>query len=500
MSSAFPFRRALPPACVFLLFAVPVAHAQPAPETVVVTGSREALARERLAGDLVVIDAARLRDSSADSVEDLLRREAGLQVSRSGPPGANAGLFVRGAPSGHTLVLVDGVRIGAATVGLPDLEALGLAGIDRIEVLRGPGSSLYGADAVGGVVQIFTRRGGGPLRASAQVAAGGYGTREGSLSLQGSAGPVELAAGVSGERQRGVSALRPGDTFGNYNPDDDGFSRRSAQLRVGGVPAPGHRLDLQIMDARLNSRYDASEYLPPTFAPDASGDFRNHGTLQLGALRHEARWAETWSTQAQLSAQRSDLDSGARAVDHFRTERRAADLQATWRPAAGQSLTLAFSHLQEQARSSSYAADVERTTDALALAWAGRHGPWSTQAEWRHDDNSVYGRVDTGRIGAALALGGGLRLRALAGSTFHAPSFNDLYYPGYGVPTIGPERGRSAEIGADWRGTSADAALTLYRNRVRDLIGYEPDRSFCPGGFAYDFGCARNTGRARLQG
>lgn len=497
---ACPVRPSILSACLAALLAAPPAWSQTPAESVVITGAREALARERLAGDVVVIDGEQLRSSAADSVEDLLRREAGLQLSRSGPPGANAGLFIRGASSGQTLVLVDGVRIGAATTGLPELEALSLATIERIEVLRGPASSLYGADAVGGVVQIFTRRGQGPLQASAQAAAGGYGAREAALALQGRTGAFDFAAGFASERNQGVSALRPGDRFGNYNPDDDGFSRRSGQLQLGVSPAAGHRLSLLASQVLLKSRFDASEFLPPTYAQDASGDFRNRNEVQLASLRHEARWSDAWSTQVQLSGQRSELETGAQVLDRYRTTRRAADLQLTWRPMTGQSLTLGLGRLTERAESTAYAAEIERDTDALALAWAGSLGPVSAQAEWRHDDNSVYGRVDTGRVGAALALGGGIRLRALAGSTFRAPSFNDLVYPGYGVPTIGPERGRSSEIGIDWRGAAAAAALTVFRNRVRDLIGYEPDRSYCPAGFEYDFGCARNIGRARLQG
>lgn len=498
-------RRALLPAavsCLTCLSPWSPASAQPGADasTIVVTGAREALARDRLAGDVIVIDGERLRGSAADSLEDLLRREAGLQLSRSGPPGANAGLFIRGAGSGNTLVLIDGVRIGAATAGLPELEALSLGQIERIEVLRGPGSSLYGADAVGGVVQIFTRRGGGPLRLAGHVAAGGYGTREASAAASGGVGPIELSAGLAGERQTGVSALRPGDLFGNHNPDDDGYSRRSVQAQISWRPVDGQRLSLQVLDAVLKSRYDGSEYLPPTYAQDASGDFRSRTELRSVALRHEARWSDAWRTQLLVSDQHSNLASGASATDRFRTDRRGIDAQLSWQPLAAQTLTLALSHLVEEARSTSYAGDVERDNDALALAYAGRFGRLSLQAEWRHDDNSVYGSVDTGRVGAAWALGGGLRLRGLVGTTFRAPSFNDLVYPGYGVPTVGPERGRSAELGLEWRGERADAALTVYRNRVRDLIGYEPDRSVCPPGPAYDYGCARNIGRARLQG
>jgi len=487
-------------AALLALFLAVLALPAAAQTTVVVTGSREALPAERLVGDVLVISAEALRASAADSVEDLLRREAGVQLSRSGGPGANAGLFIRGANTASTLVLIDGVRIGAATSGLPELEALSLASIDRIEVLRGPGSSLYGADAVGGVVQIFTRRGDGAPTASARLAAGGYGAREAALAGSGGFGRVDLAASLSGERNTGVSALRPNDLFGNYNPDRDGYSRRSAQLQAGFSPAAGQRVGLQLLDSLLKSQYDASEFLPPSFAQNNRPDFRNRTELRSATLRHDARWNEAWSTQLRASSQHSDLVAGANAPDHFRTERRELEAQASWRPGSAHSVTLALAHLEEKAQSSSYAADARRDNDALVVAYAGGLGPLQLQAEARHDHNSVYGNVDTGRLGAAWGLGQGWRLRALAASTFRAPSFNDLYFPGYGVTTIQPEHGRSVELGLQWSAGVNAAALTVYRNRVRGLIGYESDRRFCPPGFDYDFGCARNVGRARLQG
>ncbi len=149
-------------------------------QTVVVTGSREPLPLQRLAADVTVIEGDALRDTRADSLADLLRREAGLQLSRSGGPGQSSGLFIRGAASQQTLVMVDGVRIGSATLGSTAIESLGLAGVERIEVLRGPGSSLFGADAVGGVVNVVTASGDGGGALDARVAAGGFGAREAS--------------------------------------------------------------------------------------------------------------------------------------------------------------------------------------------------------------------------------------------------------------------------------------------------------------------------------
>ncbi len=131
---------------------------------VVITATREPEAIGRSTADIVVIDTDTIRRTSADSVEDLIRRVAGIQVVRNGGPGQSSGFFIRGASTNSTVVLVDGVRVGSATLGQAEFEAFSLAQIERIEVLRGPASSLYGADAVGGVVQIFTRRGEGAPR------------------------------------------------------------------------------------------------------------------------------------------------------------------------------------------------------------------------------------------------------------------------------------------------------------------------------------------------
>ncbi len=476
------------------------AHAQPSPLAVTVTASRAPLAADRLAADLLVIDGERIRASSADSLEDLLRREAGVQLTRSGGPGQNAGVSIRGSAAVNTVVLVDGVRVGSATLGLAQLEGLSLAQVERIEVLRGPGSSLHGADAVGGVVQIFTRRGSGAPDASLRLALGGYGTEEASASAGGQFGRVDLAATLAYEGQDGVSSLRPGDAFGNHNPDDDGFARRSAQAQAGWQITAGQRLALRWQRVELDAQYDSSEFLPPDYVQDNTPDFRNRFDTELVALEHRMRWSPQWATQLLLSDNDEDLTSGGTQTDRFRTQRRQAQAQATWTPAAGQQLVLALERIVEQASSTSYTGDTRRDNNALLLAYSGATGPWSVQLDLRHDDNSAYGGVDTGRAGAGYALTSAWRLRALAGSTFRAPSFNDLVYPGYGVPTLSPERGRSVELGVDGRWSGGEAVATLYRNEVRNLIGYESDPAQCPPDPAYVFGCAGNTGEARLQG
>jgi vitamin B12 transporter len=476
-------------------FATP-SSAQGRLDPIVVTATREPQALASVSADLVVIDAERIRQSTADSIEDLLRREAGVQVVRNGGPGQNASVLIRGASAGSTVVLIDGVRVGSATVGQVEFESISLAQIERIEVLRGPGSSLYGADAVGGVVQIFTKRGDGAPRFTASGAIGEERSRQGSFAVSGASGRIDYAAALGRESSRGVSALKPGDQFGSFNPDRDGFTRDTAQLQLGVTPVAGHRIGLNVVESRLNAQYDASDY---SVADPASPDFRNKLRSSVAALDYRGVLNPAWTTSAQLSRNEDDLKSGGSTVDRFRTRREQFTGQAAWTPRTGQQFVVAYERRDEHAETAVY--DQKRINDALVLGYSGQFGRQSLQADLRRDQNSVYAGETTGRLGWGMQIATGWRVRALAGTTFRAPSFNELFYPDFGVASITPERGRSIEFGLDWRAGDSVAAVTVYQNRVRDLIAYQPDQAACSSDPAlYPYGCAANIGRARLQG
>ncbi|MEP6739431.1 MAG: TonB-dependent receptor [Caldimonas sp.] len=483
--------------------------AQGSLDPVVVTGSREPEVLARSTSDIVVIDSKTIRNSSADSVEDLIRREAGMQLIRNGGPGQNSGFFIRGASTNSTVVLVDGVRIGSASLGQAEFEALSLAQIERIEVLRGPASSLYGADAVGGVVQIFTRRGEGPPRLNGSAALGGYGSRQGDLGVSGSAGQFDYAGSIGRESSNGVSVLRPGDQFGSFNPDRDGYTRSFGNVRLGYTPAAGHRVGVTLLETRLNSQFDSAEF-DADFNSDPSPDFRNHLTTRLVSADYRGTLASFWTTTLQLSRSVDDLRSGGTTLDRFITRREQATWQNALRIDSDQQLVLAYEHLSDQASAAALASEPKRRNDAGVLGYSGRVGAHSVQADARLDHNSAYGSHATARLGYAFEAGAGVKLRALAGSSFRAPTFNDLYFNDpvfgpFGVATVRPEHGRSLELGAAWQSGDSRASVTLYRNRVHDLIAAESNvdadgnsLGLCPPG--YPFGCARNIGRARLQG
>ncbi|MDH4392213.1 MAG: TonB-dependent receptor [Aquabacterium sp.] len=462
--------------------------------------ARIPLSAAATAADVVVIDGARLRASLATSLADLLRSEAGLQLSRNGGPGQSTALFVRGVGASGTLVLIDGVRVGSATLGSAEPSALGLAEIERIEVLRGPASSLYGADAVGGVVLITTLRGRGPAQWNAQAAVGGYGSSEASVAVSGAGGALDYALSASREASDGLTAVRAGDAFGNYNPDKDGYTRRTLQARLGWTPLHGHRLGLLLREGQHDARYDSAEYLPPDYSADASPDFKSRLTTRVLGADYQGRWSPQWALTAKLARGVDDSRSGGNVVDRIETVRQQAGLQVEWTPLAGQQLVLAWDRLLELARADFFAAPPQRSNTGWALAYAGEFALLAVQADLRRDSNSVYGSQTTGRLGLSAAVAAGWRLRALVGETFRAPSFNDLYYPGYGVAGIQPERGRSAEVGLAWQDGVHKVSATAWRNHVADMIAYESDANLCPNAVDYSNGCARNVGRARLSG
>lgn len=462
-----------------------------------VVGTRAPTALDRTVADVVIIDRDRIRATSADSLEDLLRREGGIQLSRNGGPGQSSSVMIRGSAASNTLVLIDGVRIGSATLGQTDLAAISLAQVERIEIMRGPGSSLYGADAIGGVVNIVTRRGDGAPYLHGNLAGGNHASGEAYAALSGSGEGFDYALGLSGETGDGVSAVLPGDLFGIYNPDDDGFARYGVSLAGGYSWQKGQRIGLSYSASKLRSMFDSAEYPPPNFLPDASPDFRNRLTTQLTTLDYQGTLSAAWAALLRASYQTDQLQSGANVVSRYDTTRRQFTAQTSWTPSTQHQWVAAVDLLTESIHSSDYRAP-ERDNTGLTVGYTGRFGAQKLQADLRWDHNSVYDNQTTGKLGWGMDVAEGWSLRALAGTAFRAPTFNDLYFPNFGVATLQPERSRSIEAGVNYQAEQTSVSGTAYYNKVSDLIGYQSDPNQCPPG--YDFGCAGNTSRALLQG
>lgn len=455
-----------------------------------VTSTRTPQPARDVLTDSVVITAEQIAASGQNSLVDLLQQQRGVEISRNGGPGTSASVFLRGASNAQNVVLVDGVRVGSSTFGGATWSALPLAEIDRIEIVYGPLSTMYGADAIGGVVQIFTRKGEGKPSFNAGAGLGSYGTRSLEAGLGGSTGgerALRYAFNVARERSDGFSATKPGNF--SFDPDKDGYTRESASGQLAMDLASGHELGLRFLHSRLDADFDYS------VAPVHDRVVSRAGAYSLYSRN---RLLQNWTSLLQFS----------RGVDKAKTNYEFGTDTANTRQDAltwQNDITLGTDLAQflverriEHVDSSDFGVSGSRATNAVAASYQMRRGAHLASASLRNDDSSQYGSKTTGSLGYGYRITDALRVNASAGTSFRAPTYNELYYPGYGVPGNRPERGRNIEAGVYYEKGSDRLSAVFYRNRVTDLIGYSGECPVSPEN--YPFGCAYNINRALLTG
>jgi vitamin B12 transporter len=473
--------------CAILV--APNAAAQaPAPEKlapVAVTASRQAQPIADVLADVTVIGADEIARSGVQSLAELLQRQPGVEIVQNGGPGAVAGVFLRGANRGQTLVLIDGIRIASSSAGATSLEAIPLDQIERIEILRGPASSLYGADAIGGVVQVFTKRGGGALAANASAGYGSYRTWDAKAGVSGSAGPLQYSAQVGGKGSRGFTAIaNPASFF--YNPDPDGYSNQSVSASLGYEFTPDQVLSGQYLRSRLNNQFDGG--------PD--NDDRTITVVEAWQVTSRNRLASFWMSQLTVGEGVDDSRTQtAFGPSTFDTTQRQLAWQNEFALPLG-ALTAGYERREERLATDAAFATTSRDTDSLFGIYRLRHEAHALQANLRRDDSSQYGGRTTGAIAYGYRYSPAWRLAAGYSTGFKPPSFNDLYYPGFANPDLEPETSRNVEGGVYWNGAVAGAGVEAraiaYRNRVSQLIVFQCDA---------EFNCAPyNVSRATLSG
>ncbi|MCS0616998.1 TonB-dependent receptor [Massilia kyonggiensis] len=485
---SFPVSRLA--AALSLAFAAAAsAHADPIPDTVIVTANRTPQRAEDVIPDTVVISSEDIARAGAGSVADVLRRQRGIEISRNGGAGTNTTVFLRGANSNQVVVLVDGVRIGSATTGAASWNAIPLSSIDHIEIVYGPLSSLYGADAIGGVVQIFTKKSEGAPMFSASAGGGTYGTNQYDASVHGSTGgehSVTYALSGAREESDGFSSTRPGSS--SYNPDDDGYTRNSVNGRIALRLAEGHEIGAQFMQSRLNAQYDSGK---------SAFDSHNIQEVDSYAVFLNDRFLPNWRSSVQVARSEDKLGSftstAASGISQLNTRQDELTWQNTF-DMGGDTLQVLAGHRKEKVLSSSVK-DVNRTriTNSVAASYDLRRGSHLLDVSARND-HSAYGSKTTGAVGYGYEFTQDLRATASYGTSFRAPTFNELFYPGYGLMSNQPERGRNAEAGVQYRVAGVDLQANYYRNRLTDMIvSVTP----CP---SRTGSCAYNVDHALLEG
>jgi vitamin B12 transporter len=473
---------------IVLLWVAPVARGEITPEgaattldPIVVTAARGPQRLADLTADVTVIGREEIARAGAQSLAELLQRQPGIQISMNGGAGATSAVFLRGVNGNQTLVLIDGLRVGSATAGATALEAIPLDLIDHIEILRGPASSLYGADAIGGVIQVFTRRGGGAPAFNGSASYGTYGTSQATAGVGGAQGAWRYAIQGGYQGSRGFNAINnPADT--SYNPDRDGYDRGNASANLSYRFNADHEVSAQYYYSRLSNRFDAT----------ANFDDKTTTTVESFALASTDRLATFWISRLSIGQGSDDsVSQSGFGNSGFRTRQN----QLTWQNDLALpfgTLSLAYVGLDERISTDPAFPVTSRRTNSAVGVYQLRVDPHTLQLNVRYDDNSQYGGRTTGALGYAYAIGAGWRALVNIGSAFKAPTFNDLYYPGFANPNLSPETAQNADVALEYASETLVARATAYRNQVKNLIVFGCDA---------DFNCApNNVAKATLTG
>lgn len=441
---------------------------------VVVTATRTEKPITEVLADITVIDRETLDRAGQTSLREVLAQQPGVQISSSGSFRSSTNVFLRGASATQTILLVDGVRVGSATSGGFSLETIPLESIERIEILRGAASALYGPDAVGGVIQIITRQGGVPRR-SVSVGVGTDGQRLGAAHFSGKQGIFGYSLGFSHERGAGIDATTPA-AFGP-NPDEDRFETSSLNFSLVADVHINHQLKFQSFYSESRYGFDGSPSPNPlglnSFDSEA---FANPGINQ-SSLQWVAKLTPRWKSTV-LVAQADDIsvneyrraaDGAEAGTARFNTKRD----QYSWQndiSFGSDVLTVLAEQRREEVDSTTNYPVKARTIDGFMASYALNRDQWDALGVLRSDDNSQFGRFNNYALSAGYKLNSQWRVVGSAGSSFQAPTFNQLYFPGFGNPELQPQRSRSKEVGLKYAAPAIAASAVVYENKVQGFI------------------------------
>jgi vitamin B12 transporter len=418
-------------------------------EPVVVTATKVETPQSELGATVSIITEDDVRTYHYNGIEDALRNVPGVEIQRSGSLGKTTSLKIRGAGSQQVTVLVDGMRVSSPTLGSTELSDLSLDGIDRIEIVRGPQSTLYGADAIGGVVNIITKKGQGPPQGSVWLQGGSYNTFKEQANVQGSYGGFNF--NLSGSRY---------DTRGQRNNDDSDLT--SFNGRIGyDFPWKGE-LSLTGRYSKLNLDLPVFSTPPTVFDPNAQSQSETY----FYSLTYKQPVTAWWDASVRYSQwwnnagfQNLPPPGSFSTISQVDTRRQETEVISSFRIGSWNTLTAGYENRAEQGRNRGAFSQALETQSGFVEDQVRLFDRVFLTGGLRYDANDVFGSELTPRVSAAVVIKEtGTTLRAGWGKGFRAPTINDLFFPGFGNVDLQPEHSESYEVGFDEK---------LWTNRLR---------------------------------
>lgn len=449
----------------FCCIAPATLHAQNALqlENIVVTPSRSAQAQSDVLGDVTVIGREELSKAGQNNLAQILSRHPGIQYDDYGGPQTHNSIFLRGGNSNQTLVLIDGVRINSSIGGYANWNALDPAMIERVEVLRGAASSLYGSDAIGGVVNIITRQpeGDQPLSAYGNFGAGSYGTFKSNVGISGAHDGWNYAFSTGVASSNGYSATNSLERFGYYHPDRDGYQQHSFSGSLGYRWKPGHQVKLTAYNSYINGDYDE-------FGVDTATTATRQ---QAYTLTSTDQITENWQSVLRFGFTKETGQSLTPEWSNLYTSlQRSYSWQNNLKLNQHQDLSLILERMEERIRSSDFFEHDRRDTNSANLIWRGNFNRHHLQASVRNDNVASHGSQTTGSLAYGYDIAPGWRVGVSGNTGFKMPTMRDLYGPWSANPNLQPEKARNIEASLRYTSDTYEMGLTAFRNKVRNLI------------------------------
>lgn len=455
------------------------AHALPA---VVVTAARIEQQQVDALPHTTLLSSQDIRDSLAPDLPSLLQREAGIQLNQLGGPGQPVSMFIRGQSPSHTLVLIDGVPFGQqGFTSAPALESLLLSQIESIEIVRGNASAIYGSGAIGGVIQIFTKKGNGEPQTNVSAETGSFGTRSMNVGHSGSNGTLRYSLSVGTARSDGISANNA-KQYPSENPDRDGFSNNSASAFLTNEWNKGQELGFSFYANDANYRFDGGG--SGDLTDIAKGSNQQQTLSVFSKNRINAQWNSVLTlSQSELTIQ-SQTNNIISPYD-LRDKSRSTQLQ--WQNEINLSNTLSLVAGGTVARQSllstadfgsgPFSVDYSRSTNSVFAGLNAKDGFHQWQLNVRHDTVGGSGGDNTGYLGYGYQLTTALKLIASASTAFNAPTLVQLFDSFSGNPELQAEKATSYEIGVQYaQGGSLLRFVTFY-TKTRNQFATDPSPS-----------------------
>lgn len=450
-------------------------------DKIVVTATRTPTKTSNVIAQTRVIDSETLQRYQGQTVVDVLKNQPGINITQSGGMGTASNFYMRGFDSKQVLVIIDGIRYGSISLGSPSLNLLAADQIDRIEVLYGAsGSSIYGSDAMGGVIQIFTK--GNNVEQSNVSTTVGYGSNnhyQVGITGQLKNDTSSLSLGVSRNETDGFNAIA-NSSSADYNTDDDGFKSTNASLAL------QHKLS-DSLSAGISALYtdsttdidSAGNVFPNAYSDQKNGSANAYlqyktpltvSKLSYGQSIDKSTTHDANSIDYQKGSQYDTTQEQARLETSINAQPGTVIVGAEWlSQQLDASDVLDFSGYPDPAVQTPYNPE-DRTVKSAFVGYQLADTYYDVQANYRVDENSQYGHESTYNLGAAIRPLAGMRIGANYATGFRAPTFNDLYWPGFSNPNLKPERTENTEVFVEYVNDAQTSRLTGYYTDAEDLI------------------------------